>query len=189
MITLSLAMNGCAFAQVSISVWEQNHWRRYQCRLKNSLLIKDGLWKRYYWSRIMQFMHYHINFRWKQPIPRVNWLRHSRTTIMLHFSYMKVAPLKRQLLMLRTKKWPLESWDGVLYSCWAAILQLQQGLCDLNVLDIIKDNLDLMKSFFCYNPPDLSSIMLTLNLLFTIMGIDWWFTTHRTSYRHLSTML
>ena len=51
--------------------------------------------------------------------------------------------------------------DGVLYSCWAVILQLQQGLRNLNVLDIIKDNSDIMKSFFCYKPPDLSSSMLT----------------------------
>ena len=37
--------------------------------------------------------------------------------------------------------------DGGLYSCWAAV---QQGLHNLNVLETIKDNSDLMKSFFCY---------------------------------------
>ena len=37
--------------------------------------------------------------------------------------------------------------DWVLYSCSAAV---KQGLHNLNVLETIKDNSNLMKSFFCY---------------------------------------
>jgi hypothetical protein len=56
--------------------------------------------------------------------------------------------------------------DGVLYSSWAAILQLQQGLHNLNALQMIKENPDIMKSFFCYKAPNLSSSTSTLNFLF-----------------------
>ena len=46
--------------------------------------------------------------------------------------------------------------EGILYSCWPAVMQLKQGLCNLDVLTIIKNNKDMMKQFFCYQPPVLS---------------------------------
>lgn len=47
--------------------------------------------------------------------------------------------------------------DGVLYTSWSAILQIKQGLSNLGVLGIMKSNADLMKQFFCFEPPILSS--------------------------------
>ena len=52
-----------------------------------------------------------------------------------------------------------ELQDGVLYTSWAAILQLQQGLCNLDVLSMIKTNPD-MKHFFCFKPPNLTLSMI-----------------------------
>lgn len=53
--------------------------------------------------------------------------------------------------------------DGVLYSSWAAILQLQLGLRNPDVLSTIKANPDLMKEFFCHKPPNLTSSMYNIN--------------------------
>ena len=53
-----------------------------------------------------------------------------------------------------------ELQDGVLYTSWAAILQLQQGLRNLDVLSVIKTNPDIMKDFFCFKPPNLTSSMI-----------------------------
>ena len=47
--------------------------------------------------------------------------------------------------------------DVVLNSSWAAILQLQQGLRNLDVLSMIKTNPDLIKDFFCFKSPNLTS--------------------------------
>lgn len=47
--------------------------------------------------------------------------------------------------------------DGVLFSCWAAVSQLKEGLKNLGVLDLIQKNQDLLKQFFCYEPPVLSA--------------------------------
>ena len=46
--------------------------------------------------------------------------------------------------------------DGILYSSWAAILQLQQGLKNLNVLELMQSSPE-MKNFFCYKPPNLTT--------------------------------
>ena len=50
----------------------------------------------------------------------------------------------------------LKNAYGLLHSSWPAIMHLKQGLGNLGVLQIIKDNKDLLKSFFCYEPPILS---------------------------------
>ena len=59
--------------------------------------------------------------------------------------------------------------DGVLYSSWAAILQLQQGLRNLDVLSIIKTNPDLMKDFFCFKPPNLTSSKILCRTLIKLL--------------------
>ena len=46
------------------------------------------------------------------------------------------------------------------YTSWAAILQPQQGLRNLDVLSMIKTNFDKMKDFFCFKPPNLTSSMI-----------------------------
>ena len=46
--------------------------------------------------------------------------------------------------------------DGILLSSWPAILQLKDGLRHLGVLDIILNNEELLKDFFCFRPPILS---------------------------------
>ena len=46
--------------------------------------------------------------------------------------------------------------DSILYNAWPAIMHLKQGLQNLNVLSIIRNNADLMRSFFCHEPPILS---------------------------------
>ena len=47
--------------------------------------------------------------------------------------------------------------DGALYGCWGAILQLQKGLQNLDVLTMVKNCPDVMKDFFCFNPPKLNA--------------------------------
>ena len=46
--------------------------------------------------------------------------------------------------------------DSLLYGSWPPILQIKQGLRNLGVLDIVVNNPDIMKPFFCCEPPDLS---------------------------------
>ena len=49
--------------------------------------------------------------------------------------------------------------DGILFTSWAVISQLKQGLKNLGVLDIIRQNKELLQQFFCYEPPILCSGM------------------------------
>ena len=51
--------------------------------------------------------------------------------------------------------------DGILYSSWAAICQLKEGLSNLGLLRIIKENKTLMQQFFCYEPPVVCSGICT----------------------------
>ena len=51
--------------------------------------------------------------------------------------------------------------DSLLYGSWPAILQIKQGLRNLGVLEMVVNNADTMKPFFCYEPPDLSAGIYT----------------------------
>ena len=46
--------------------------------------------------------------------------------------------------------------DSILITSWPAILQLKDGLRHLGVLEIIRNNVELLKDFFCFSPPILS---------------------------------
>ena len=46
--------------------------------------------------------------------------------------------------------------DSIVLSAWPAVVQLREGLKNLGVLDILKDNQDLLQQFFCFQPPVLS---------------------------------
>lgn len=50
--------------------------------------------------------------------------------------------------------------DGVLFSSWAVISQLKEGLENLGVLEIIRENKELLQQLFCYTPPVLCSGIL-----------------------------
>ena len=51
--------------------------------------------------------------------------------------------------------------DGILFSSWVVISQIQEGLKNLGVLEIIRENRELLQQFFCYEAPALCSGILS----------------------------